>query len=70
MEQAKNLAMQWDGPEQQKSGTGRAVTAKIRDRTRDKTEESRKVRSKTGNGCSKTEKDVLKQENDVLKQEN
>ena len=51
-----------DVPGQPKSGTGRAGTAKNRDRMRDKTGQSRKGRSKTEKGCSKTEKDVLKQE--------
>ena len=59
--QAKNLAKGQDGPGQPKFGTGRAGTAKIRDGTRDKTGQSRKV-------VLKQEKDVLKQENDVLKQ--
>ena len=67
--QAQNLAKGRDGPVQLKFGTGRAGTAKIRDGMRDKTGQSRKGCSKTGNGCSKTGKDVLKQENDVLKQE-
>ena len=35
--QSKNLAKGWDGPGQPKSGTGRAGTAKNRDRTQDKT---------------------------------
>ena len=43
-------------------GTGRAGTAKIRNRTWNKTGQIRKESSKTGKGCSKTEKDVLKQE--------
>ena len=55
MGQAKNLAKGQDGPGQPKFGMGRAGTAKIRNKTWDKTEQSRK-------GCSKTEKDVLKQE--------
>ena len=57
--QAQNLAKGRDGPGQLKSGTGRAGTAKIRDRTRGKTGQSRKVHSKTGKRCSKTENDVL-----------
>ena len=60
--QAKNLAKGRDGSGQQKSGTGRARTAKIWDETRDKTRQSRKGRSKTEKECFKTEKDVLKQE--------
>ena len=67
--QAQNLAKGREGPGQLKSGTGWARTAKIRDGTQDKTGQSRKGCSKTGNGCSKTEKDVLNQEYDVLKQE-
>ena len=47
--QAKILAKGRDGPGQPKFGTGRAGIAKIRDGTRDKTGESRKRRSKTGN---------------------
>ena len=43
--QAQNLAKGRDEPGQLKSGTGRAGTAKIRDRTRDKTGQSTK-------GCS------------------
>ena len=58
--QAQNLAKGREGPGQLKSGTGWARTAKIRDGTQDKTGQSRKGCSKTGNGCSKTEKDVLK----------
>ena len=57
-----------DGTGRYSQNTGRAGTAKNRDRMRDKTGQSRKIRSKTEKGCSKTEKDVLKQENDVLKQ--
>ena len=57
------------GPGQPKLGTGQAGKAKIRDGTQDKTGQSRKGCSKTGNGCSKTGKDVLKQEYDVLEQE-
>ena len=52
--QAKNLAKGRDGPGQPKFGTGRAGTAKIRDRTWTKRD--------------RAEKDVLKQEKDVLKQ--
>ena len=40
--QAQNLSTGRDGPGQLNSGTGRAGTAKIRDRTRDKTGQSRK----------------------------
>ena len=47
MEQAKNLAKGRDGLGQPKFGTGRAGTAEIRDRTRDKTGQSRKGHSKT-----------------------
>ena len=43
--QAQNLAKEWDGPRQLKSGTGQDGTAKIRDGTRDKTGQSRKGRS-------------------------
>ena len=57
--QAQNLAKGRDGPGQLKSGMGQAGTAKIWDGTRDKTGQSRKGCSKTGNVCSKTEKDVL-----------
>ena len=52
--QAQNLAKGRDGPGHLKSWTGRAGTAKIRDGTQDKTGQSRK-------GCSKTGNDVLKQ---------
>ena len=51
-----------DGTGRDSQNPGRAGTFKIRDRTRDKTGQSRKGCSKTGNGCSKTGKDVLKQE--------
>ena len=67
--QAKNIAKGRDRPGQPKFGTGQAGTAKIPDRTREKTGQSRKGRSKTEKLCSKTEKVVLKQEKDVLKQE-
>mgnify|MGYP001394567745 CR=1 FL=1 len=61
-EQAKNLAKGRDGSGQPKSGTGQARIAKNRDRTQDKTVQSRKGHSKTEKGCYKTEKDFLKQE--------
>ena len=51
----------WDGPGQPNSRTGQAGTAKIRNRTWNKTGQSRKGCSKTVSGCSKTEKDVLEQ---------
>ena len=54
--QAKNLTEGRDGLGQPKFGMGRAGTAKIRDRTRDKTGQSRKGRFKTEKGCSKTGK--------------
>ena len=50
--QAENLAKWRDGPGQPKFGMGRAVTAKIRDRTK----------------RDRAEKDILKQDNDILKQ--
>ena len=50
----------------QRDGTGR--DSQNRDRTQDKTGQSRKGHSKTGKGRSKTGKDDLKQENDVLEQ--
>ena len=59
--QARNLAKGQDRQGQSKFEMGQARTAKIRDRMRDKTGQSRKGHSKTG-------KDVLKQVNDVLKQ--
>ena len=46
--QAKNIAKGRDRPGQPKFGTGQAGTAKIPDRTREKTGQSRKGRSKTG----------------------
>ena len=45
---AKNIAKGRDRPGQPKFGTGQAGTAKIPDRTREKTGQSRKGRSKTG----------------------
>ena len=42
-----------DGTGQPKFGNRRAGTAKIQDGARDKMGQSRKVRSKTGEGCSK-----------------
>ena len=53
--QAKNLAKARNRPGQSKSGLGR-------NRTRDKTGQSRKGCFKTEKGCSKTGKDILKQE--------
>ena len=46
--QAKNLAKGWDGLGQPKFGMRQAGTAKIWDRTLDKTGQSRKGHSKTG----------------------
>ena len=56
--QAQNLATGRDGPGQPKFGMGQGGIAKIRDRTRDKTGQSRKGHSKK-KLCSKTENDVL-----------
>ena len=47
-EKAKNLAKGRNGPEQPNFGMGQAGTAKIWDRTRDKTGQSRKGCYKTG----------------------
>jgi hypothetical protein len=60
--QARNLAKGQDRPGQSKFEMGQARTAKIRDRMRDKTGQSRKGHSKTGKRCFKTENDALKQE--------